>query len=128
VGVKAIQEAVAAKGYYDCTHAIVVTNSRYTRQAMQLARTNGVELWDRSRLVRALLAAQREPTTAAGASGLAAAPQTGGSENEAASAHPGQAVCATCGKPVSERVREYCLAHAQRFGGQIYCYEHQRQR
>ena len=38
VGVKAIQEAVAAKGYYSCDKAMVVTNSVYTKQATELAR------------------------------------------------------------------------------------------
>ena len=35
-------------------------------------------------------------------------------------------ICALCGKPVSEKAMQYCLAHQERFGGKIYCYEHQR--
>jgi restriction system protein len=58
VGVKAIQEAVAAKGYYGCSNAMVVTNSFYTRQAVELARRNQVELWDRHRLVAELTRAK----------------------------------------------------------------------
>jgi restriction system protein len=54
-GVKAIQEAVAAKGYYECSKAMVVTNSFFTQQAIELARRNQVELWDRRKLVAALL-------------------------------------------------------------------------
>jgi restriction system protein len=57
-GVKAVQEAVAAKGYYDCDNSMVVTNSFYTNQAVELARRNRVELWNRNRLVKELLAAK----------------------------------------------------------------------
>lgn len=60
MGVKAIQEAVAAKGYYDCQEAMVVTNSVYTKQAMELARANGVKLWDRNDLVKALLSVKKD--------------------------------------------------------------------
>jgi cellobiose-specific phosphotransferase system component IIC len=34
--------------------------------------------------------------------------------------------CATCGKTVSEKVRQYCLSKPQKFQQQIFCYEHQR--
>jgi restriction system protein len=47
VGLRAVQEVVAAKAYYKCDQAIVVTNSYYTDQALILARANGV--WTRSR-------------------------------------------------------------------------------
>lgn len=60
MGVKAIQEAVAAKGYYDCQEAMVVTNSVYGKQAMELARANGVKLWDRNDLVKALLSVKKD--------------------------------------------------------------------
>jgi len=43
----AIQEAVAAKAHYNCSYAMVVTNSCFTKSAMQLANSNNVELWDR---------------------------------------------------------------------------------
>jgi restriction system protein len=58
VGVKAVQESVAAMSMYHSTAALVVTNSRFTTQAETLARANGVELWDRDQLVNRLLAAQ----------------------------------------------------------------------
>jgi restriction system protein len=45
VGVKAVQEAVAARGYYGAHRAMVVTNSSFTRRAQELARANGVTLW-----------------------------------------------------------------------------------
>lgn len=50
VGVKAIQEAVASKGYYSCQNTMVVTNSNFTDQAIKLARANNVELTNLSTL------------------------------------------------------------------------------
>jgi restriction system protein len=47
VGLRAVQEVVAAKAYYNCDQAMVVTNSYYTDQAMILSRANNV--WMRSR-------------------------------------------------------------------------------
>jgi restriction system protein len=44
VGVRAVQEAVAAKAKYGCTEAMVVTNSRFTRQAEELAHANRARL------------------------------------------------------------------------------------
>lgn len=61
VGVKAVQEAVAAKGLYECDLALVVTNSHFTQQARRLARANEVELWDRRELVQRLHAVKGEP-------------------------------------------------------------------
>lgn len=56
VGVKAIQEAVAAKPVYHCEYSMVVTNRYFTEQATRLAKANGVGLWNRDDLVGALLA------------------------------------------------------------------------
>jgi restriction system protein len=58
VSPKAVQEVVAAKAKYACERAMVVTNSFFTEAATELARVNKVELWDRDRLVRELLAHQ----------------------------------------------------------------------
>jgi restriction system protein len=52
VGPRAIQEVAAARAHYGAQNAIVVTNSTFTSSARSLARTNGVELWDRSILVK----------------------------------------------------------------------------
>ena len=46
----AIQEVVAAKRVYDCTHAMVITNSEFSPSAIKLAQANGVELVDRGTL------------------------------------------------------------------------------
>lgn len=52
VGIKAVQEIVSGKDYYDCDHAMVVTNSRFTSSAINLADKCGVELWDREKCKR----------------------------------------------------------------------------
>lgn len=44
VGREAVQEIAAAKPYYGCSKAMVITNSTFTRQAKELARSNSVEL------------------------------------------------------------------------------------
>jgi Restriction endonuclease len=50
VGNKAIQEVNAARMYYHCQKALVVTNSYFTASAKQLAERCNVELWDRKKL------------------------------------------------------------------------------
>ena len=121
VGIKAVQEAVAAKGMYGCTEAMVVTNSTYTRAAIDLARANRVSLWDRDCLVKTILRAGAETGT------LLSAPQMPAPEppfpKPSASAAPN---CATCGVQVSEKVQQFCLGHSERFSGKVYCFEHQK--
>lgn len=46
VGLSAIQEVVAGKACYNCTGAMVVTNSTFTAAAEELAKRNGVILLD----------------------------------------------------------------------------------
>jgi HJR/Mrr/RecB family endonuclease len=50
VGNKAVQQALAARDYYKCHKALVVTNNRFTTSAKQLAERCNVELWDRNKL------------------------------------------------------------------------------
>lgn len=52
VGVLAIQEITAARGHYRCQKGMVITNSYFTKQARELARTNGIILWDREALIK----------------------------------------------------------------------------
>ncbi len=146
VEVRAVQEAVAAKGKYKCAAAMVVTNSFYTPQARELARANNVALWDRHQLVSALMSIRDEVprrsakpsrvsreevpfvvATAASAepASAAVAHTSVGTLNPALTA---PAVCAFCGRTVTNKVRDYCVANPQRFGGKVYCYEHQRRR
>ncbi len=58
IGVKAVQEAISAKDYYKCSKAAVITNSTFTRQAMELAAESGVILWDRDAVYGFMAAAQ----------------------------------------------------------------------
>lgn len=48
---KAVQEIVAAINYYKADKAIVVTNSSFTKSAIDLALSNKVELWDGKKLI-----------------------------------------------------------------------------
>jgi restriction system protein len=138
VGVKAVQEAVAAKGYYNCGAALVVANREFTRQAKRLARANNVELWGRDALVGRMLGVSREATEPAPAGQLVLDTARATTEPEitsppeAPAAPPAmnpdleQTVCVTCGATVTAKVREYCLGHRSRFDGKIYCFKHQR--
>ena len=47
VGNSAIQEAVAGQNYYNCDKVVVVTNSSFTKSAVDLANANDVVLWNR---------------------------------------------------------------------------------
>ena len=121
VGIKAVQEAVAAKGKYGCSEAMAVTNSYYTKAAIELARVNRVKLWNRDQLVKALLSIKKD------------SPVIEHEQEVAAAAYEEQAttrndVCSVCNKPVSEKVMQYCLSNQQRFSGKIYCYDHQRKK
>lgn len=123
VSIKAVQEAVAAKGYYGCSSAMVVTNNFYTKPAVDLAKANDVQLWDRNDLIKALLSLKKENLAVIEMkSEIAAAKET------SPDAQPtGQEVCVICRKRVSEKVRQYCLTNPDRFNGRVYCYEHQKE-
>lgn len=53
VGQEAVREAVAAVAYYKADKAMVVTNSKFTTAAQQLAKSNQVILYDRNWLYKA---------------------------------------------------------------------------
>lgn len=55
VGLKAVQEVQGAKAYYRASEAWVVTNSDYTTQAYNLAKSNGVRLINRDELIEMIL-------------------------------------------------------------------------
>lgn len=55
VGVKAVQEIIGAVRMYEATEAWVVTNSYFTKQAIQLADSNDVYLIDRNDLIELIL-------------------------------------------------------------------------
>jgi HJR/Mrr/RecB family endonuclease len=54
VGNASVQEAVAGKSYYNLTKALVITNSRFTSSAKELAQANNVLLWDRDIVIEKL--------------------------------------------------------------------------
>ena len=112
VGVEAVQEALGAVGMYSSNDAMVVTNSRFTPQAKVLAAKNGIELWDRDILLRHLL------QTDAAHGGVEATTSIDSSVTPDA--------CCVCGKRVSPKVYEFCRQNAARFGGRIYCFDHQK--
>jgi restriction system protein len=125
VGVKAIQEAVASKGMYKCSEALVVANRAFTRQARTLARANDVALWDRDVLVTKLLAVGNARDEAMPLS-TTTTDLLGPTVPVAPLATSGRMHCVSCGVVVSNRVRDYCLGRPERFGGRIYCFNHQR--
>lgn len=51
VGNHAIMEAVAGAKYYDADQIMVITNSTFTKSAIELAQKNNVHLWDRKVLI-----------------------------------------------------------------------------
>ncbi len=117
VHVDAVRAVVASKDSYDCTKAMVVTNSVFTRPAVEQARDSRVELWDRQRLTRELLAQRRHE----GPQRLKTVKHNPAPWNASA-----RDTCAVCGMRVSDRVRDYCVSHAGRFGGRVLCMKHQR--
>lgn len=50
VGNSAVQQVLAAKAFYACDEAMVITNSRFTASAVELAESAGVRLVDRDKL------------------------------------------------------------------------------
>ena len=52
VGNKAVQEVVAGRIYYQCTHSAVITNSSFTKSAQELAEKTNCILIDGSRIGR----------------------------------------------------------------------------
>lgn len=110
VGISAVQEAVAAKGYYRCKKALVVSNNYYTKAAIELAQCNDVELWDRDQLMKAIRKHKNKKV----------------SKNAQEESLEVSSVCLMCGQPVSEEVKQYCLDNSSRFQGRVYCLHHQK--
>ncbi len=119
VGVKAIEEAAAARGYYSGSRAIVVTNNYFTPQAIRAAQLNAVELWNRDALIRAMQAGPDVHTFD---------PQASQDIPVQADAENGKPlpVCSVCGQTVSESVYRTCVTNWDQFGGRVYCFEHQK--
>ena len=52
LGNSPVQEAVAGKNYYKCDVGVVLTNNYFTENAINLAKANGILLWDRNELIK----------------------------------------------------------------------------
>ncbi|EOO71763.1 restriction endonuclease [Bacillus mycoides] len=50
VGTAAVQEVVAGKAFYDADESWVITNSKFTKGAVELASKTNTKLWDREKL------------------------------------------------------------------------------
>lgn len=60
VGNKAVQEVYTGMRFYHCHVGIIMTNSYFTQSAKELAKENGIVLWDRDYLFK-FLDIQEEP-------------------------------------------------------------------
>ena len=52
LGNKPVQEATAGRAVYGCDIAVVMTNRRFTKGAVEAAKATGVWLWDRNKLAQ----------------------------------------------------------------------------
>lgn len=55
VSLGAVQEVVGAMAHYSCCSGMVITNSYFTKAAIELACSNHIDLWDRDRLIKEIL-------------------------------------------------------------------------
>lgn len=51
VGIEAIQQVIGAREYYKANKCIVICNNYYTQNAINLAESSSVEIWDRKKLL-----------------------------------------------------------------------------
>lgn len=52
VGIAAVQQAFSGCQYYNCDIPVVLTNNYFTPQAIEMANSTNVELWDRTTLIK----------------------------------------------------------------------------
>lgn len=55
VGIAAVQEVIGSIAYYNAAIGMVVTNSFFTPNAINLAKANEITLWDRRTLIKYLI-------------------------------------------------------------------------
>lgn len=130
VDVEAVRAVIAAMRPYHCTRAMVVTNGYFSRPAIQTAKENNVQLWDRDYLTNMLLTVNNpgQPLPIPGPiAWLFNDPREVLYGPHRAALEEDDFVCATCGKQLTKGVRQYCLDQPHRFGGKVYCMDHQRQ-
>ncbi|MCT4584069.1 MAG: restriction endonuclease [Peptostreptococcaceae bacterium] len=110
VGIKAVQEVVPSIRYYECDRAMVITNSFYTKQAINLARANDVELWNRNDLIEKLVKNNSKKE-------LSESNVIVQKDNE------NDLKCEECTNKISEKVKKYCEDHSEKFQNKILCYK-----
>lgn len=98
VGIAAVRQLIDGMKRYQCTRGLVVTNSFFTDQAIECAQAWEIDLWDRRELANYV-------------DGEAPAVDT--------------TVCAECSVPVTVGITKWCLDHPARYGGNVYCRNHQ---
>ena len=59
VGIKAVQEVIGSIKYYKADSAMVITNNYFTQNAVDLANSNQVKLWDRDVLISKILYSEK---------------------------------------------------------------------
>lgn len=99
VRIGAVRQVVDGRVRYECEKALVVTNSFFTKPAVECAEAHGIELWDRWKLSEYV---EGDPPLI------------------------DTTVCAHCGVSVTSGVTKWCLSDPGRFGGNVYCMTHQR--
>lgn len=125
VGYEAIQQVYTSKSVYNCQEAWVITNSGFTEQARDGAKRLGVKLWDRDVLIEKMSKVNASQTIKV-IEQEQAYPITTSTVAVPIKQEDDLFVCARCGKPVTNKVKEYCLSNPKCFNKRIYCYDHQR--
>ncbi len=52
VGIEAVQQVIGAINHYGASCGMVIVNRDFTQQAINLAHSNNIELWDRKKLIQ----------------------------------------------------------------------------
>jgi restriction system protein len=100
VGVSAVQEVHAARAHHKADNAMVVTVASFTRQAIDLAKSCGVEMWDGERLQKEVLAMNATQRSA-----QHSRPTTGGEEVVVPASQP--PTRSKCGRVMVGRSSQY---------------------
>jgi restriction system protein len=98
VGVAAVRQLIDGMKRYECSRGLVVTNSFFTEPAIECAEAWEIDLWDRRELAKYV---DGEP------------PKLDTS------------LCAECGVAVTAGTTKWCLDRPARYGGNVYCRNHQ---
>lgn len=59
IGISAVQQVIGGMRYYDSEKGMVVTNSYFTKNAVELAKRSNVILWDRNTLQKKIAVSKR---------------------------------------------------------------------